>query len=167
MLHDSEAQVLAATGASIASCPMSNILFARSALPINRFRALGVEIGLGTDVAGGHSLNMLSAIRTAGLISRVHGFVSPEREKKPEKIAEGNAKVEEYVDWKTALYCATRGGARAVGWEKVGVLEVGWKWDAQEVEVGWDEEEEEEEAVEMMLERWVVGHGTERDVKRV
>lgn len=72
-LRDSEVAEMVAAGAAITSCPYvcgggegpsrwcrraeharySNILFARATVPIPRFKALGLKISLGTDIAGG------------------------------------------------------------------------------------------------------------------
>lgn len=163
------------------------MLFARAILPVRRFQDFGVKIGLGTDISGGHSINMLSAIRMAGLVSRVPGFRMMDdeaRAKEPSLVKEeGKEEREkremEVVDWKRGLWMATRGGAEAGGWENVGGFEVGWKWDAVEVEVRtWEDiedgeeetvgtEEEEKRRVEERLERWVVGHGGQEGVRSV
>ena len=46
--------LLAARGASVAHCPLSNGYFAGGALPVRGLLAAGVAVGLGTDVAGGY-----------------------------------------------------------------------------------------------------------------
>ncbi|KAI5805857.1 hypothetical protein EDC01DRAFT_640593 [Geopyxis carbonaria] len=164
-LNDEEAEYMACSGASIASCPYSNMLFARGILPVNRFLDIGVNIGLGTDIAGGHSSSMLSAIRLAGLTSRVHGFQSAEEGVLPK----GN---EDVVDWRTSCWLATKGGATALGLNNVGAFEVGMKWDAIEVNLNspWLGNESTSLAVddpEGFFERWVLGHGNERDIQNV
>jgi guanine deaminase len=172
-LYDAEASALAAIGASIASCPHSNMLFARAVLPVNRFRALGVKIGLGTDIAGGHSASMVDAVRMAGLVSRIEGFRPPvDRTGDPhedltgEEPSDGRGD-EESVDYKTAFHMATRGGALALGLEKVGVFEVGMQFDAVQIDLTWDKEDDELESEETQFERWVCGHGGEGSVKTV
>ncbi|TGZ78841.1 Metallo-dependent hydrolase [Ascodesmis nigricans] len=188
-LTDPEAKILGQLGTSIASCPTSNLLFAQAVLPVRRFQErFNVNIALGTDIAGGHSISMLSAIRQAGLVSRVHGFRMMSEHDRSVRIPEMHeeeqydrlAREGEVVDWVRALYMATTGGAVAAGWEKVGVFEVGMRWDAVEVDLGWDEgeagekenvvavEEEEEEEngrvdeVVEKLERWWSGMGGRR-----
>lgn len=172
-LHDSEARIMAQTGAAIASCPYSNMLFSRAVLPVNRFRSLGVNIGLGTDIAGGHSASMVDSIRMAGLVSRINGFL-PQWDRSTDPMEESGAQAggdDEVVNWKTAFYMATRGGAKALGLI-VGVFEVGMKWDAVLVDLTWDdeqdeEEEEEKESYEVKFERWVCSHGGEHGVMKV
>ena len=214
-LHDSEAATLAAAGTSIASCPCSNMMFARAILPVRRFAAMGVGIGLGTDIAGGWSASMLDSARLAALVSCVHAFQPlPDRAAglahqheaagetvdkaegagetvdNAEGVGEGAAAAgaepaaeaesqgaqgggEERIDYKTAFHLATRGGAAALGLD-VGVFDVGMKWDAVQVSLGWDDDygddgdcEQEGEDVETMFERWVCGHGGEHSVARV
>ncbi|KAI5851880.1 hypothetical protein BZA05DRAFT_398133 [Tricharina praecox] len=174
-LHDSEARTMAQTGAAIASCPYSNMLFSRAVLPVNRFRSLGVKIGLGTDIAGGHSASMVDSVRMAGLVSRIDGFL-PRWDRSTDPREESGVQPvgdEEVVDWKTAFYLSTRGGAQALGLE-VGVFEVGMRWDAVMVDLTWDEDDsaddtprENEEDVEMKFERWICSHGGEQGVKKV
>ena len=103
-LHDSEAAEMAAAGASIASCPCSNMLFARSILPVNRFRNLGVDVGLGTDVAGGWSASMVDSMRMAALASRIDGFRPPsDRTADPHvDVAAAPEKDEERFDYRPA-----------------------------------------------------------------
>lgn len=175
-LYDSEAVALATIGSSIVSCPCSNVLMARAILPVNRFRTLGVEIGLGTDIAGGWSVSMVDSMRMATLVSRIDGFHPPiDRAADPyhEDTTVGKGD-EERINYDTAFYMATRGGALALKLENVGAFEVGMQWDAVEVDLTWDEDDfsedvvgAKEESVEVKFERWVCGHGGERGVKGV
>lgn len=181
-LHDSEAATLAAIGVSIASCPYSNILFARAILPVNRFRKMGVQIGLGTDIAGGWSASMVDSMRMAPLVSRIDGFQPPGDRKADPHADQDDGLVngdEERFDYKTSFHLATRGGALALKLAKVGLFEVGMQWDAVDVDLTWDEDDVEYEDREQALldavgedtetkfERWVCGHGGEQGVRNV
>jgi guanine deaminase len=174
-LHDCEARRMAERGTAIASCPYSNMLFARAVLPVNRFREMGVKIGLGTDIAGGHSASVVNSVRMTGLVSRIDGFQPPkDRTGDPVDLPVSESPDDkEVVNWKTAFYMGTRGGAIALGLGSVGTFEVGMKWDALEVDLTWDEDDVEigidgdGEDVEMKLERWICGHGGESDVRNV
>jgi len=83
-----------------------------------------VKVGLGTDVAGGYSLDMMNAMRQAVVVSRMR------EGSRVMEMAEGttiDSKLS--VDWKEALFLATRGGAIALGLQ--GIFRVGLPFDAQ------------------------------------
>jgi guanine deaminase len=82
----------------------------------------GVQIGLGTDIAGGYSADVMSAMRHA---------VSVARMREGERLVQG-AQGSRVVNWKEALYLATLGGAKALGLpEGTGMFVVGAPFDAQ------------------------------------
>jgi cytosine/adenosine deaminase-related metal-dependent hydrolase len=119
-LDDSELRLLAARGAALAHCPLSNFLFADGSLRLRRaVTALGVRAGLGTDVAGGVSPCMLAAMRAAVLASRAVCHAESERAQRAEGLgpAEANrrAAAAHRVDWADAFWLATAGGAAAIG----------------------------------------------------
>lgn len=59
--------VLRERGSAVAHCPLSNFFFGDGSLDVRRLMDKGNKVGLGTDVAGGYSPSMLSAMRTAVL----------------------------------------------------------------------------------------------------
>lgn len=68
-----------------------------------------MQIGLGTDVSGGYSPSMLSAVRNAVVASKALRMQS---------ISKGLSLKEadkDLLNWKEALYLATQGGAQALG----------------------------------------------------
>ncbi len=70
---------------------------------------IALQIGLGTDVSGGYSPSMLSAVRNAVVTSKALRMQS---------ISKGLSLEEadkDLLTWKEALYLATQGGARALG----------------------------------------------------
>ena len=81
-------------------------------------------MGLGTDVAGGYSLDIMNAMRQAVVVSRMR-----EGERQMGASASANA-ADISIDWKEALYLATRGGSQALGLS--GMFAVGAPFDAQE-----------------------------------
>lgn len=85
-------------------------------------------MGLGTDVAGGYSLDMMNAMRQAVAVSRMR---EGSRMMMDAGIAIDSKKLS--IDWKEALFLATRGGAMALGLQ--GVFGVGLPFDAQESEL--------------------------------
>ena len=86
-----------------------------------------MKVGLGTDVAGGYSLDMMNAMRHAVAVSRI-------REGSRIMMMDGTTTVDSKlsIDWKEALFLATRGGAMALGLQ--GLFGVGFPFDAQESE---------------------------------
>jgi guanine deaminase len=83
-----------------------------------------VKVGLGTDVAGGYSLDMMNAMRQAVVVSRMR------EGSRLMGVAAVDSKLS--IDWKEALFLATRGGAVALGLH--GMFGVGLPMDAQESE---------------------------------
>ena len=92
-------------------------------LPMIRpYRALDGEmsVGLGSDIAGGYSLSIQSAMRQAVVTARLR------ESQRRELNADGGSL---RVDWVESLYLATRGGKQALGLG--GAFEVGMEFDAQ------------------------------------
>ncbi|KAG6898797.1 hypothetical protein C0993_004114 [Termitomyces sp. T159_Od127] len=54
---------LAERGTAIAHCPLSNAYFSSKPFPLKEALEAGVKVGLGTDVAGGYSLDVMNAMR--------------------------------------------------------------------------------------------------------
>ena len=112
-LDDEEIATVAATGTAIAHCPLSNMKLASGPAPLEKFRAAGITVGLGSD--GGISNNTLSmweCMKGASLLRKV-------------TLLDAAA-----VDAATALRMATIDGARLLGVDKtLGSLEVGKQAD--------------------------------------
>ena len=85
-----------------------------------------MKVGLGTDVAGGYSLDMMNAMRQAVAVSRIR-----EGSRMMDKGTAIDSKLS--IDWKEALFLATRGDAMALGLQ--GMFGVGLPFDAQESEL--------------------------------
>lgn len=88
-LSPEEVQLMARTRTNVAFCPYSNRTLRSGTMPYKVLREAGLNIGLGTDIAGGPSISMLDQIKEASPIA------SPEE----------------------ALYLATLGGAKVLGLE--------------------------------------------------
>jgi guanine deaminase len=127
-LATSDLERLCDRGTSIAHCPLSNVYFSAKPFPLREALNRHVKVGLGTDIAGGYSLDIMNAMHQAVAISRL---------RESERImnagsgshAEGNNLS---VDWKESLFLATRGGSVALGLE--GMFKIGAPFDAQESE---------------------------------
>ncbi len=99
-LSKREVGVLADRRAVVAHCPTSNFFLDSGLMPLDRLRAAGLRIGLGSDVAGGPELNLWQVMREAVLAQKARRFADPEVA--PFGAAE-------------AFFLATQGGAEALG----------------------------------------------------
>ncbi len=99
-LSPQEIRLLRSRGTKVAFCPYSNRTLRSGTMPYRTLRDAGLNISLGTDVAGGPSLSMMDQMREAIDAAGI----SPDE----------------------ALYLATLGGAKALGLEdRVGNLDPG------------------------------------------
>ena len=109
---DEDLAIIAQTGAAVAHCPRSNCLLGSGIAPLLRMMDAGLRIGLGTDSsASNFNLSLLDEARFALALHRG-------RKEEPCVISP-----------ETILRMATRGGAEALGLEKVGCLAPGWAAD--------------------------------------
>ena len=112
---------MAKRGCGVACCPLSNFYFASGLFDLSQKTTHCVNVGLGTDIAGGYSPSMLSAQRTAVLTMKA-------------KSHTGDVNSFDYQD---AFHLATVGGAKALNlFENVGNFEVSKRFDAVCWEVG-------------------------------
>jgi guanine deaminase len=88
-LSSDEIELLSRRRAHVAFCPYSNRTLRSGTMPYQTLHAAGLNISLGTDVAGGPSLSMLDQMREAMAAAR--------------------------ISRSEALYLATLGGAKALG----------------------------------------------------
>ncbi|MDC0744809.1 amidohydrolase family protein [Polyangium mundeleinium] len=100
---------IAARGAGIAHCPLSNAYFSNAVFPLRAALAKGVRVGLGTDISGGPSASMLDACRWAVAASRmlesgVDPALPPETRGRPSSR----------IDIRDAFHLATAAGADAL-----------------------------------------------------
>jgi 5-methylthioadenosine/S-adenosylhomocysteine deaminase len=112
-LDETDINLLARHGASVAHCPHSNLKLASGIAPTTRLIAAGVNIGVGTDgAASNNRLDLLSEARTASLLA---------------KGSSGDA-----TAWSAhqTLHAMTLGGARALGLgARIGSIEPGKQAD--------------------------------------
>jgi guanine deaminase len=137
-LSPEELSHLAHRGTAIAHCPLSNAYFSARQFVLREALDRGVRVGLGTDVAGGYSIDVMGAMRWAVGVSRL---LEGARLERSEWQASGGAEDrginaaintrDARVDWKEALYLGTRGGALALGLGS-GVFKIGASFDAQQ-----------------------------------
>ncbi|KAG6335560.1 hypothetical protein ID866_3523 [Astraeus odoratus] len=124
--------LMAQRKAAVAHCPLSNIYFSEKPFPLREALDGGVMIGLGTDIAGGYSIDIMNSMRHAVAVSRMREGTRL-LEAVSADVEKGGAGSSLAITWKESLYLATRGGARALGLKEVGEFRIGAPLDAQEI----------------------------------
>lgn len=125
-------------GTAIAHCPLSNAYFSGRQLALREALDRGVRVGLGTDIAGGYSVDIMGAMRWTVGISRISEGARLERSGSQAAASEDQVVKAEFnsdnisANWKEALYLGTRGGALALGLGG-GIFEIGAPFDAQQI----------------------------------
>jgi len=113
-MTEEEATLAKERGAMIVHCPACNLFLGSGIAPINKYREIGLKVGLGTDgTNGGGNLNMFETMKLAAILHRYS-------ESNPEK----------WLNAKETLQMATVNCARMIFPKNaVGTLEVGKKAD--------------------------------------
>ncbi|XP_043279421.1 guanine deaminase isoform X2 [Venturia canescens] len=115
-LKDNELDIIKSKKSAVIHCPSSNTCLRSGLCDVRRLMNHGIKIGLGTDVAGGTSVCILDAMRSALQVSNSLSILNPSYE--PLK----------YTD---VFHFATLGGASSLMIEdQVGNFEVGKEFDA-------------------------------------
>lgn len=112
--NDVETELLRRTGTYVAHCPQSNAQLASGIAPVRRYLDLGMNVGLGTDVAGGADLSMFRCMADAVAVSKLRWRLV-DQELAPLTTQE-------------ALWLATVGGGSFFG--QVGSFAEGYELDA-------------------------------------
>ena len=69
--HGSELELMKKNGVMVAHCPTSNFNIASGMAPIRTFLEEGLCVGLGSDISGGHDLNMFRMLVYAIQVSKM------------------------------------------------------------------------------------------------
>ena len=111
-LNESAIETYAQKNVGVAHCPVSNMKLASGIAPITSMRAKGIEVGLATDgPASNDDLDLWQEIKLAPLLARVTALDAA------------------IMTPRDALTMATAEGARVIGNDDTGVLQVGAKAD--------------------------------------
>jgi len=115
-LSDREVARLVETGTRIAHCPASNLFIGAGVMPLTRWLAAGLTVGLGSDISGGPDASIFSVMRLGAYAQMAR-----------RSLVGDEGPILEPLDW---LRLGTLEGARALGLEDViGSLEVGKEAD--------------------------------------
>ena len=109
-----EEELLKNNNVYVAHCPQSNSNLASGIAPIRRFMNKGINVGLGSDVAGGCHLSIFRAMSDAMQVSNLYWRLI-DQDDEPLSVSE-------------AFYLGTAGGGSFFG--KVGKFESGYEMDA-------------------------------------
>lgn len=127
-INDEDAGIYAETGTAVAHCPISNVYFANSVIPIKHLKELDVQIGLGTDISGGFSPSLYDNIKQAVMSSRqLEEGVDTNLPQDERGVPNSRISVAE------AFYLATTGGGEALDLP-LGLIEPGYTGDFQIVD---------------------------------
>ena len=69
---EEEVELMKKNGVFVAHCPQSNINLSSGICPVRKYLDKGLNVGLGSDVAGGHSMSMFRAITDAIGVSKLY-----------------------------------------------------------------------------------------------
>ncbi len=115
-LSQRELERIVQAGSRIAHCPASNLFLASGVMPLARYLEAGAVVGLGSDVAGGPDLSMVTQMRVGAYVQNALRTVGED----PRAILDP-------LGW---LRLGTLDGARALGLdEAIGSLEAGKEAD--------------------------------------
>jgi cytosine/adenosine deaminase-related metal-dependent hydrolase len=109
---ETEREVLAETGTHVTHCPSSNMKLASGIAPVRDYLDRGINVALGNDGPPcNNTLDEFTEMRQASLLGKVSDL-------DPTALPA-----------RTVFEMATRNGAEAAGFERVGKLREGWKAD--------------------------------------
>jgi 5-methylthioadenosine/S-adenosylhomocysteine deaminase len=115
-LSDSEIEQISSTGAMVAHCAVSNLKLGCGIARVPELLGAGAHLGLGTDgAASGGALDMFAAARMAALLHK------------------GTTRDPTTLSAEQAVRLGTVEGARGLGLDRVGSLELGKRADIQVV----------------------------------
>ena len=112
--NEEEMSILKKHGAYIAHCADSNMNLTSGIAPIRKFIDAGINIGLGTDVAAGSSMNMIKTM-----------LITLQASKMYYRLVDNDVK---QLTFEEVFYLATVGGGSYFG--KVGTFKEGYEFDA-------------------------------------
>lgn len=111
--HGSELELMKRNGVMVAHCPTSNFNIASGMAPIRTFLEEGLCVGLGSDISGGHDLNMFRMLVYAIQVSKMQ---YQQDHSKP------------FLTLSEIFWIATKSAGSFFG--KVGSFEPGYEFDA-------------------------------------
>ena len=137
----------------IAHCPLSNAYFANAVFPARKALDLDLNVGLGTDVAGGATPSLLQNCSAAVTASRyLEGGVNMEITQLERGVPDTR------INFKEAFWMATAGGGKALDLN-IGLFKENYAFDAIVIDtkvadsnlVVWDDLDREEDILQKII----------------
>ena len=116
-LDNDEIDLVKKNNVMLVHCPDSNINLRSGIMPVRKYLDMGIPIGLGSDIAGGHKIALNEVMVRAIQLSKIVNISNPES--KPLTIEE-------------VFYLGTKGGGKFFG--ETGSFEEGFSMDALIIE---------------------------------
>lgn len=145
---DDEINLMKEKDIFVAHCPTSNFNLSSGIAPVRKFLDNGVKVGIGTDIAGGHTISMPETIVSVIHASKMYN-VYINNNFAPLSISE-------------AFYMATKGGGEFFG--KVGSFEEDYEFDALIIDDS-KIDKNQEKSVQERLEKFIYSAAKENIIK--
>ncbi|KAK4047570.1 hypothetical protein OIV83_005357 [Microbotryomycetes sp. JL201] len=111
-LEEAEIGLIAEKQCGVSHCPNSNFNLRSGATKVGTLLDRGIKVGLGTDVSGGCSIGILSAIRSASTASKTLAFQARDGPATENRVnGTGTRFASQHLSVDTLFYLATMGGA--------------------------------------------------------
>ena len=111
---EEETELIKERGVFVAHCPTSNFNLSSGLAPVRKYISKGIQVGLGSDVAGGHTESIFRAMTDAVMASKMYW-----------RLIDSDYAP---LTFNEVFYLATKGGGAFFG--KVGSFEKGYEYDA-------------------------------------
>ncbi|MBU5336413.1 amidohydrolase family protein [Intestinibacter bartlettii] len=111
---DDELDLIKQNNVTIAHCPQSNANLTSGIAPIKKMLGMGIEVGLGSDIAAGSSLSIFRAMSDAVQVSKLREAMTGE--------------ANQILTLSEVFYLGTKGGGKFFG--NVGSFGKGYEFDA-------------------------------------
>ena len=115
-----ELELMKRRGVMVAHCPTSNFNVASGMAPIRKFLDEGLQVGLGSDISGGHDLSIFRMMVYAIQVSKIHYQRQREQSSSASKAR--------FLTLSEAFWLATKSAGSFFG--RVGTFEPGYAFDA-------------------------------------
>lgn len=116
-VSDRELELVKNRRATVVHCPMSNLHLGSGVAPVDRYRAMGIDVALGSDGGNSGSVGVLEQVR---MVASIHNVAQVDYEK--------------WFSADEALRMEYEGGAKVFG-KKIGKLEEGYAADITLIDI--------------------------------